>query len=72
MNTDKNETMERFMLFVHASMILVERYDWLKLILAKRGIDIVECPEQLDALPVSANFKGNCWRLSALSMLYEA
>jgi len=28
------------MLFVQASMILVERYDWLKLIFAKRGIDL--------------------------------
>ena len=53
-------------------MILVERYDWLKLILAKRGIDLDTEPTKLDELPISSNFKGNCWRLNAVATFYEA
>ena len=53
-------------------MILVERHDWLKLLLDKLDIDFIGNPMDLDELPVSHIFKGNLWRLIALCGLLEA
>ena len=53
-------------------MILVERYDWLKLLFAGEGIDLDEDPDKLDDFLVSNKFKGNFWRLDAVATLYEA
>lgn len=53
-------------------MILVERYDFLPLLLSKLGIDMDEEPEIINTLPCTYNFLGNFWRLSAIFHLKDA
>jgi hypothetical protein len=48
------------MLFLIASMTMIEKYDFIDKLLEKvGGLDI-------NTLPVSNNFKANFWRFSAL------
>jgi len=60
------------LLYLMASMVLVERYDFLHVLTSKLGIDIDEEPECINDLPCTYNFKGNFWRLSAIFHLKDA
>jgi hypothetical protein len=53
-------------------MLLVEKYDFLTILLSKSKIDLDKNPESLNGLPVSDNFKANIWRLAAIFLLKEA
>jgi len=69
---DKGKTSEQFFLYLLSNMILVERYDFLDLLLEKLGHNIDEEPDSINGLPCSYNFLGNFWRLSAICYLKEA
>ena len=57
------EVAEQYMMFLIASMTMIEKYDFIDKLLEKvGGLDV-------NTLPVSNNFKANFWRFSALCQL---
>ena len=65
----KTDTSEQFFLYLLSSCILVERYDFLNILMQKLPdpIDLDKDPEIFNSLEdsVSKNFLGNMWRLCA-------
>jgi hypothetical protein len=66
------ETSEHFLLLLLANTLFIEKYDFLDNLLAQSNIDLSFTTESMNDLPVSSNFKGNFWRMSALFLLREA
>jgi hypothetical protein len=62
----KDDFSEQFLLFLLASMLLVEKFDFMTILLSKAQINLDENPDSLNRLPVSDNFKANMWRFSAI------